>query len=151
MYPFVRFFLPLFMGWFCAQVPKVTYKMLTARPDSLLKTLVSSGGMPSTHTASTMSLVTVIAIHEKFQGPLYALAVVFALVTMYDAFNVRLACGKVTARVNELVDKLYADDADKPEKLTVVNGHTFAEVAVGFFIGVAAGVVYTLIERHFIG
>ena len=96
-----------------------------------------------------MLWVTRIAFAEQFKGPLFALAVVFAAVTMYDAFNVRLAAGRVTAQVNKLTDKVYGDNAaDKPEKLPVVQGHTFAEVAVGFFIGVAVGVVYSLVESR---
>lgn len=153
MYPYIRFFLPMLLGWLCAQIPKVTYKMLTGRSSgSLFKTIVSSGGMPSTHTASVMAMVTRIAFVEQFRGPLFALAVVFAFVTMYDAFNVRLACGHAIERINLLTDKLYGEsDADKPEKLTVVKGHTFAEVAVGFFIGVVVGALYALIESHIMG
>lgn len=151
MYAYVNYFLPLLLGWFFAQVPKVVYIMLTKHPKSLFQTIISSGGMPSTHTASVMALVTRIAFHESFKGPLFALAIVFSLVTMYDAFNVRLACGHTMERVNQITEKLYADDADKPALLPVSKGHTFPEVAVGFFIGVAVGTVYSLIEAHILG
>ncbi len=149
MYSYINFFLPLFLGWFFAQVPKVIVTTIRTKPESFFKTLMSSGGMPSTHTASTMALVTRIAFAEQFKGPLFALSLVFAIVTMYDAFNVRLACGRVTERTNALIDKVYGEnDPDKPEKLHVIQGHTFAEVAVGFFIGVAVGVVYSLVESR---
>lgn len=151
MYEYIHYFLPLVLGWFFAQVPKVTYIMIRKKPEHFFQTLVSSGGMPSTHTASVMALVTRIAFHESFKGPLFALALVFAFVTMYDAFNVRLACGHVIDRVNRIESRLYADDAERPEPLPLVKGHTFPEVAVGFFIGVAVGVVYSLIEAHIIG
>ena len=152
MYQYLNYFIPLFLGWFFCQVPKVIYTCIRQKPDHFFEVLVSSGGMPSTHTASTMALVTRIAFAEQFKGPLFALAVVFACVTMYDAFNVRLACGRVTERMNSVIDKVYADsDPDKPEKLKVVNGHTFAEVVVGFCIGVAVGTVYSLVEAHFLG
>ena len=151
MYEYIQFFLPLLFGWFFAQVPKVIYVMVTRHPKSLFQTIMASGGMPSTHTASVMALVTRIAFHEGFKGPLFALALVFAIVTMYDAFHVRLACGHTIDRVNALTEKLYADSADKPEPLAESKGHTFPEVAVGFFIGVAVGVVYSLIEAHIMG
>ena len=151
MYEYIQYLFPMVLGWFCAQVPKFIYTVVTKHPKNLFQTLVGSGGMPSTHTASVMALVTRVAIHENFKGPLFALAFVFSFVTMYDAFNVRLACGHTMERVNQLTEKLYADDADKPELLTVSKGHTFPEVAVGFFIGVAVGVVYSLIEAHIIG
>ena len=150
MYTYINFFLPLFLGWFFCQVPKVIVTCIRQKPEHFFQVLVGSGGMPSTHTASTMALVTRVAFVEEFRGPLFALAVVFAMVTMYDAFNVRLACGHVTARVNKMIDKVYADDdPEKPEKLRVIEGHTFPEVAVGFVIGVAVGTVYSLLEMHF--
>ena len=152
MYSYINFFLPMLFGWFCAQAPKFTYKMIRYRPKDWFGTLVSSGGMPSTHTASVMAMVTRIAISQSFKGPLFALAGVFAFVTMYDAFNVRLACGRAIDRVNQLIDKTYdADDPEKPEQVPASHGHTFAEVAVGFLIGVAVGVVYTIVETHIMG
>ena len=150
MYEYIQYFLPLFFGWFFAQAPKVTYIMILKKPDSFFHTLMSAGGMPSTHTASVMALVTRIGFHESFKGPLFALALVFAVVTMYDAFNVRLACGHVIEHVNRIESRLYTDD-EKPEPLPLVKGHTFPEVAVGFFIGVAVGIVYSLVEAHCIG
>ena len=151
MYEYIQYFFPLVLGWFFAQVPKFIYTVLTKHPKNLFQTLMSSGGMPSTHTASVTALVTRIAFHEEFKGPLFALALVFAVVTMYDAFNVRLACGHTIERVNQITEKLYAGDEDKPKPLPLTKGHTFPEVAVGFCIGVAVGVVYSLIEAHIMG
>jgi hypothetical protein len=152
MYWYISFFLPLLLGWCSAQIPKVIYTCIRQKPENVFEVIVGSGGMPSTHTASTMAFVTHVAFIEGFQGPLFALSVVFATVMMYDAFNVRLACGRVTERVNQMADKLYADDdPDKPEKLKVVKGHTFLEVAVGLVIGVVVGAIYSLVEMHFTG
>ena len=109
--------------------------------------LFCSGGMPSTHTASVIAVVTHVAIGEQFRGGLFALALVFGIVTAFDACNVRLQCGRVTEKVNTILDKVYApDDPEKPEKLKVINGHTIPEVLVGAVIGVVVGVLFTLIE-----
>ena len=153
MYTYIRFFLPMLLGWVCAQAPKVTYKMVTPRSvGNLFETIMASGGMPSTHTASVMAMVTRIAFVEQFKGPLFALAIVFAFVTMYDAFNVRLAVGHVMDRVTTLPDTRYeGNEAEKPEKMPVVNGHTFPEVAVGFAIGVAVGIIYSFVESRILG
>ena len=151
MYEYIQYLFPMVLGWFFSQMPKVIYTVVTKHPKNLFQTIMSSGGMPSTHTAAVIALVTRVAIHEHFKGPLFALAFVFSFVTMYDAFNVRLACGHTIERVNQMTEKLYADDADKPEPLPLSKGHTFPEVAVGFCIGVAVGVVYSLVETHIIG
>ena len=103
--------------------------------------------MPSTHTASTIAVVTHIAITENFKGSIFALALVFGIVTAFDACNVRLQCGRVTEKVNVLIDKAFAsDDPEKPEKLKVIKGHTIPEVLVGAVIGVAVGTLFWLIE-----
>ena len=144
----LRAALPMLFGWLCAQVPKFLASLIRKDPVSFF----CSGGMPSTHTASTMALVTHIAFMEHFRGSTFAIALVFGIVTSFDACNVRLQCGRVAEKTNALLDKVYAaDDPDKPEKLSVIKGHTLPEVIVGALIGVAVGVVYTLVERQIFG
>ena len=141
----LRALLPMLFGWLCAQVPKYVASRIRKKPVSFF----CSGGMPSTHSASTFALVTHIAFMENFRGSTFAIALVFGIVTVFDACNVRLLCGQVAEKTNVLLDKVYAnDDPDKPEKLKVIKGHTLPEVLVGVAIGIAVGVVYTLVERQ---
>lgn len=144
----LRLLLPMLFGWLSAQVPKYLVSRIRKRPVSFF----CSGGMPSTHTASTMAMVTHIAILEHFNTTTFALALIFGFVTLFDACNVRLQCGQVAEKTNDLIDKLFAeDDPEKPEKLKVIKGHTIPEVAVGVLVGVAVGVIYTLIEQAIFG
>lgn len=144
----LRWALPMACGWVTAQAAKMILFAIRKKPLDLF----CSGGMPSTHTSSAIAMVTHIAICEHFTGSTFALALVFGIVTAFDACNVRLQCGHVTEKVNVILDKVYApDDPDKPEKLKVIKGHTLPEVIVGALIGVAVGVVYTLIETKIFG
>ncbi len=139
----LRWALPMAFGWITAQATKMIIFAFQKKPLDLF----CSGGMPSTHTASSIAMVTHIAIAEHFVGSTFALALVFGIVTCFDACNVRLLCGRVAEKTNALLDKVYApDDPDRPEKLKVIKGHTLPEVLVGAVIGIAVGVVYTLIE-----
>lgn len=139
----LRWALPMACGWITAQAFKMILFAIQKKPLDLF----CSGGMPSTHTSSAIAMVTHIAIAEHFTGGTFALALVFGIVTAFDACNVRLQCGRVTEKVNTILDKVYApDDPEKPEKLKVIKGHTLPEVIVGAAIGVAVGVVYTLVE-----
>lgn len=139
----LRIVLPMMFGWITAQATKMIIFKIQKKPLDLF----CSGGMPSTHTASTIAVVTHVAIGEQFRGGLFALALVFGIVTAFDACNVRLLCGRVAEKVNVLLDKAYApDDPEKPEKLKVIKGHTLPEVLVGAVIGIAVGAVFTLIE-----
>ena len=139
----LRWVLPMACGWITAQATKMIIFAVQKKPLDLF----CSGGMPSTHTSSAIAMITHIAICEHFRGGLFALALLLGIVTAFDACNVRLQCGRVTEKVNAILDKVYApDDPEKPEKLKVINGHTIPEVLVGALIGIAVGAVYTLIE-----
>lgn len=139
----LRIVIPMACGWIAAQATKMIIFAIQKKPLDLF----CSGGMPSTHTASVIAVVTHVAIGEQFRGGLFALALVFGIVTAFDACNVRLQCGRVTEKVNAILDKVYApDDPEKPEKLKVIKGHTIPEVLVGAVIGVVVGVLFTLIE-----
>ncbi|KAL3003271.1 hypothetical protein AAZX31_08G099800 [Glycine max] len=59
-----------------------------------LKQLVGSGGMPSSHSATVTALAAAIGLQEGFGGPLFATALVFACIVMYDATGVRLQAGR---------------------------------------------------------
>ena len=144
----LRLILPMAFGWIAAQATKMLIFAVQKKPLDLF----CSGGMPSTHTSSAIAMVTHIAIMEHFAGGTFALALIFGIVTAFDACNVRLQCGRVTEKVNAVLDKVYApDDPEKPEKLKVIKGHTIPEVLVGAVIGVVVGVIYTLIETKIFG
>jgi acid phosphatase family membrane protein YuiD len=45
--------------------------------------------MPSVHTAVTVSLTTALALKYGVKNDLFALAITFAVITIYDAINIR--------------------------------------------------------------
>lgn len=67
------------------------------------KLIIKSGGMPSSHSAVVTALATAICYERGAADPSFALALVFALVTMYDAQGVRRAAGKQAEVINTLV------------------------------------------------
>lgn len=144
----IRAFLPAFFGWFFAQIPKYLICKIRKKPC----TIFASGGMPSTHTSSVIAVVTRVAFVSNFSGPTFALALVFGIVTAFDACNVRYTCGKLCLKVNEVIDKAFEGKEDKPEKIKVLNGHTLAEVIVGAIVGIAVGALYYLfLENRIFG
>ena len=56
--------------------------------------LVSTGGMPSSHSASVCGLAAGIGYTYGFGSPICVFAVGFAVVTMFDAATVRRAAGE---------------------------------------------------------
>ncbi|RZC12457.1 putative membrane protein YuiD [Glycine soja] len=49
--------------------------------------------MPSSHSATVTALAAAIGLQEGFGGPLFATALVFACIVMYDATGLRLQAG----------------------------------------------------------
>lgn len=124
-----------FTAWAIAQITKViTFAVKEKRIN--FRRLVGTGGMPSSHTTFVASLATGIGIKEGVNTSIFALAVVFALVVMYDAAGVRRAAGKQAQVLNRIVDDIYKKDFH-PERLKELLGHTPFEVLVGAVFGIS--------------
>ena len=120
-----------------AQVLKVLLVALTERRLSLGR-LVETGGMPSSHSAAVTSLMVSVGLTQGWGSPLFAVAVVFGVIVMYDATGIRRAAGMHAQMINELVEELthVFDDGFQPQVLKTLLGHTYPQVFVGAVLGV---------------
>lgn len=92
-----------------------------------LQAMLSTGGMPSGHSALVASLATGIGIKYGPLHDLFVLALVFAAIVIYDAMNIRYQSGLHAHALNKL----------KGEKqLNESLGHLPSETLVGSMIGV---------------
>lgn len=90
------------ISWFSAQIIKVLLTLLTTKKVNMER-FVGSGGMPSSHSAFTVSIAVAIARNLGFSSPEFALAFAFASVVMYDAMGVRRAAGEQAKVLNRLL------------------------------------------------
>lgn len=129
------------LAWFLAQLIKVILEaVLTRRLD--VRLFVSSGGMPSSHSALVVACTASIGKLHGIQGPAFALAVILSAVVMYDACNVRRSAGDTARLVNQLlahVEKLAAEDF--ADDLREVMGHTPLQVLMGALLGLGVGLL----------
>jgi uncharacterized protein len=72
-----------------------------------------SGGMPSSHTALVVALVTELCLREGARDPVLGIGVFVALVVMYDAAGVRWQTGRHAAVLNRMLHDLRGRHADK--------------------------------------
>ena len=109
--------------------------------------LLESGGMPSSHSAMVTALATGVGLETGLDSPLFAVALVFALIVMYDATGIRRAAGQQAELLNDLVEELRAvlHEGFKPKPLKELLGHTYLEVAMGTLLGV--GVAWAFLHR----
>ena len=121
-----------------AQALKVIIALFTEKRLNFHRFL-DTGSMPSSHTASVVSLTTAVAIKEGLHSTFFVISLVLAVVVMYDATGVRLAAGKQAAVLNKIVDNIKKKEGHVllEENLKELLGHTPMEVLGGAVLGVA--------------
>jgi len=97
--------------------------------------------MPSSHAAIVMGLTAAVGRLNGVTSATFAIALIFAIVVMYDAQGVRRAAGRQAAVLNRLVDDLVSMRGIQEDRLRELLGHTPVEVLVGAALGVAVGLL----------
>ncbi|MFM7369260.1 MAG: divergent PAP2 family protein [Sphaerospermopsis kisseleviana] len=102
-----------------------------------LRVLVTTGGMPSAHSALVTALATGVGQTIGWSSPDFAVAAVFAIIVMYDAAGVRQAAGKQARILNQMIDELFHEKPDFfQDRLKEQLGHTPVQVIAGSVLGV---------------
>ena len=125
--------------WFFIQTFKVIWDLVATRKFNF-KRILGAGGMPSSHSAVVTSLAVLIGRNEGFDSPIFALALIFAFVVMYDAAGIRRAAGKQAQLLNKIVNTPGLSGVQVQEKLVEVLGHTPIQVFVGALLGTIMGI-----------
>lgn len=120
-----------------ANITKIIIELAKGNKD--YRNFISSGGMPSAHTASVVALTTAIGIGDGFNSTSFALALVFSIIVAYDATHVRRAVGEHGKALHKVL-------SDRKIELPYNSiGHSHLEMFVGCLVGVATGLVISLI------
>lgn len=130
------------LGWIVAQLSKYVIASVKHGGLASYRQLYLSGHMPSAHSATTVALLTVIAVTDGVQSDIFAVAFLFTCVVLYDAMMVRRSSGEQGVALTALI-KEQKSEVPFPR---VAIGHTPLEVAVGSLLGllVGLGVVFIL-------
>lgn len=136
-----RYLLVPFCTWLGIQLFKLFYDLVTTKKFNF-KRLMQSGGMPSSHSAVVVSLTTMIGKTQGVESPMFAIAVIFSAVVMYDAAGVRRAAGKQAKLLNKIVQTPGLTGVEVSERLIEALGHTPIQVLVGALIGLIVGLVF---------
>jgi acid phosphatase family membrane protein YuiD len=101
-----------------------------------VRTLVTTGGMPSSHTALVTGLCASVGLLEGFTSTIFDVSLVLAMVVMYDAAGVRRAAGKQARIINRIIFDLQHSLSFKESHLKELLGHTPLEVIGGAMLGI---------------
>ncbi len=122
-------------SWFAAGVLKMLLELIINKK-LVLERIFGSGGMPSSHTATVVSLVISTATIEGIDTSIFALTVIFAIIVIHDAMGVRLETGKQGHILNKMIWELnLADELEVNEALKEYVGHYPSQVVVGAIVG----------------
>lgn len=136
------------IGWTVAQVLKVIINYCMTK-ELNLERLIGSGGMPSSHSATVCALATSTLLHKGVGSFEFAVTLIFALVVMYDAMNVRMETGKQAIVLNLFLNnerirkRLEETSRVKWPELILKEyvGHTPLQVFFGALLGIAIGII----------
>jgi acid phosphatase family membrane protein YuiD len=137
-----RILIASFWGWLIAQILK-TIIYVAVNKNFNPERLVGDGGMPSSHSATVMALVTSTAYYYGPETFEFAVTAILALIVMHDAMGVRRETGKQAKVINNMMD-LFAElgsDVSPEKKLKEFVGHTPLQVFFGALLGIVVGVV----------
>ena len=138
-----RILLAAFLAWAIAQVSKTILDLFRQRK-LILSRLVSSGGMPSSHSALVTGLATSTGRVMGWGSAAFAIAVVMASIVMYDAAGVRRAVSIQARILNQMIDEAFQGSPRAEKRLRELIGHTPIQVFVGALLGICVGLIVTM-------
>lgn len=137
-------------GWIIAQLIKSTIDLIYKKKLTLKDVFFSSGGMPSSHSSTVVSLCTACAIVDGLGSSTFAITAVLAIIVMIDARGVRYQTGEQSKVLNRITRELFSG---KPELMNTglkeLVGHTPFQVEMGALLGFAIAIVMAFLMGKF--
>jgi len=121
-------------AWLLAQIIKLPLNYFYTRKWNWAL-LLTTGGMPSSHSSLMTGTVFAIGLYHGFDNPLFALGVAITMIVTYDAGGVRRQAGIHAQRINVLFGELLSGHPVSEKDLREVLGHTPLEVMGGILLG----------------
>ena len=112
------------------------------------KDFFAYSSMPSSHTATVISLAVIILLKEGATSPLFAIMLVVSSVVITDAVGLRNYLGQHGKTLNVLVEDLKDDEIIEENsypKLLEQIGHRPIEILAGALLGAAISIIIWLI------
>ena len=129
----------IIIAWLVAHLIKLIISLIKNEKFAWFN-VFASGGMPSSHTATAVALMTVIGFRDNFGSGLFGLSLLFTIIVAYDAMKVRRSSGEQGLAVHSII-KEQKSNIKLPR---ISMGHTPLEVVAGVFLGVIIGLVVFL-------
>lgn len=131
-----KIFIITILTWAIAQFIKVIIGIIKEKKFNF-KWFVGTGGMPSSHCAGVTALATSVGIRFGYDTSIFAVSLILAIITIFDARGVRRSTGRQAEILNKMFEDFYFKKPIKEDRLIELIGHTPVQV----FTGVALGII----------
>ena len=137
-----QIFVAAVLGWLVAQVLKTIIHMIVNK-QFVAERMVRGGGMTSTHSATQCELATATGMRYGGGSFEFAVAIMLAIIVMYDAMGVRRETGIQGRVLNEMLDIFMnmGKEISAEAKLKELVGHTPLQVLMGAVLGCVIAVL----------
>ena len=131
------YLIALATAWIAAHIIKYAIARVKGSHVDLAHQLFMSGGMPSSHAATSVAVWSVILFKDGPSSGLFGLATLVTLIICYDAVKVRRSVGEQGRAIHQII---------KEQHLKIIlpraaKGHTPVELLAGSILGVLVGLV----------
>ena len=123
------------LAWIFAQTTKVLLGVIREKRFNFMW-FVGTGGLPSSHAAGVTALASSVGLYNGFNSPLFAIALLFTIVVLFDAQGVRRSSGLQAQILNKILDDIYWRKKMQEDRLKELLGHTPVEVFAGMAVGI---------------
>lgn len=124
----------VFITWFTAQGLKFLIRAAKGKID--FYNFVTTGGMPSGHSAVVSAVATCVGLLEGFDSPLFGLSIALAIIIMHDAVVIRGAAGKQAKAINMIISDLKEGKKFNLGHFKTHLGHSPIQVFAGSLLGI---------------
>ena len=131
-----KIFIITILTWAIAQFIKVIIGIIKEKKFNF-KWFVGTGGMPSSHCAGVTALATSVGMRFGYDTSIFAVSLILAVITIFDARGVRRSTGRQAEILNKMFEDFYFKKPIKEDRLIELIGHTPIQV----FAGVALGII----------
>jgi acid phosphatase family membrane protein YuiD len=135
------------VSWITAQIFKIFTGVYKDRRINLTLLLFSTGGMPSSHSATVLGLTTAAAIQEGLGSPIFAITAILSIIVIIDACGVRYETGKQSKMLNKIVKEMFTDTENAEVHFKEFIGHTPLQVFVGAILGIVIAILMSFAFR----
>ena len=138
--PTNRLFLSVICAWVLAQGIKVVIPWVKRKQPQWHR-FIEPGGMPSSHAAVVIALLTGVGILKGIHSTIFIVTLIFSLAIIYEAVGVRKEVEQQAEVLSLLIEKLPSKSNFKIN-LKKSLGHRPVEVIAGGIVGFAIALIW---------